>query len=241
MKRRVGLVLSLALLPVCVSAVDGLVLINQSTLNSAGGTYQITQPGSYRLSGNLTVTKADRDAIEINSDNVTLDLNGFTIGGPVICTGSPPNCTGVGRFGVSSSNQNSSVKNGVIRGFAIGLFLTGSGLVEDLQTSGNSDTGIIANGVFVVARCLANNNGGTGMAVSGASISDSTSSGNGQDGFQAGSSTLIHTAAIANSRFGLDGSQGVLFGSNTFLNNLGGDLAGGALSQNNNLCTHGSC
>jgi hypothetical protein len=38
-------------------AVDGVVLINQSTVMAAGGfPYKITQPGSYKLSGNLAVT-----------------------------------------------------------------------------------------------------------------------------------------------------------------------------------------
>src|SRR5262249_9560440 len=37
----------------------------------------IDQPGSYYLTGNLTVSAGD--AITINSNQVTLDLNGFTI------------------------------------------------------------------------------------------------------------------------------------------------------------------
>ena len=40
-------------------------------------TIAINQPGSYVLMGNLKVT--DGDGIMINADNVTLDLNGFTI------------------------------------------------------------------------------------------------------------------------------------------------------------------
>ena len=39
--------------------------------------YTITQPGSYYLTTNLTV--ASGDAIDINTNGVTLDLNGFTI------------------------------------------------------------------------------------------------------------------------------------------------------------------
>ncbi len=37
----------------------------------------ITQPGSYFLTANITV--ATGNGIAINSDNVTLDLNGFTL------------------------------------------------------------------------------------------------------------------------------------------------------------------
>src|SRR5271156_6144744 len=69
-------------------AIDGQVLINQSTVMAAGGfPYKITQPGSYKLSGNLVVP-ANTDGIDINVSNVTIDLNGFKISGPVTCTGS---------------------------------------------------------------------------------------------------------------------------------------------------------
>jgi hypothetical protein len=61
-------------------AVDGVILINQATVMAAGGfPYKITQPGSYKLSGNLVVTTAIAEAIVISSDDVTLDLNGFSI------------------------------------------------------------------------------------------------------------------------------------------------------------------
>jgi parallel beta-helix repeat protein len=43
----------------------------------------ITSPGSYCLISNLTVLSPDGTAISINADNVTIDLNGFTISGPV--------------------------------------------------------------------------------------------------------------------------------------------------------------
>src|SRR5208337_66021 len=39
--------------------------------------YTITQPGSYYLTTNLNLTEGD--AINIETDGVTLDLNGFTI------------------------------------------------------------------------------------------------------------------------------------------------------------------
>src|SRR5437016_2169688 len=81
------IILAVALAP-CAFAVDGQVLINQSTVMAAGGfPYFITTPGSYKLSGNLTMSTtlfgnyfAVWDiAIAIASSNVTLDLNGFSI------------------------------------------------------------------------------------------------------------------------------------------------------------------
>jgi hypothetical protein len=66
-------------LPASVFAVDGVVLINQSTVTAAGGfPYSISQPGSYKLSGNLVVPSGV-NGIQITASNVTLDLNGFSI------------------------------------------------------------------------------------------------------------------------------------------------------------------
>lgn len=84
-----------ALAAPCAFAVDGVVLINQSTVMAAGGfPYIISQPGSYKLSGNLTMNTTQTGnyigncgglpspcdlAIGIGTSNVSLDLNGFTI------------------------------------------------------------------------------------------------------------------------------------------------------------------
>ena len=79
MRKSLFLVLAAALASTCAFAVDGVVLINQSTVTAAGGfPYTITQPGSYKLSGNLT-PPLNVTAIQISTGNVSLDLNGFTI------------------------------------------------------------------------------------------------------------------------------------------------------------------
>ena len=87
MTKTVLLVLAMALVPACSFAVDGVVLINQSTVMAAGGfPYIIKDPGSYKLSGNLTMSTTTTGnysgldiAIGINSSGVVLDLNGFSI------------------------------------------------------------------------------------------------------------------------------------------------------------------
>jgi hypothetical protein len=62
-------------------AADGVVLIDQTIVTASGGfPYLIKKPGSYRLDGDLTVIASD--AIHILSDDVTLDLAGFSITGP---------------------------------------------------------------------------------------------------------------------------------------------------------------
>jgi hypothetical protein len=86
MRKTVFVTLAMALVPFCGFAVDGVVLINQSTVMAAGGyPYLISQPGSYKLSGNLVVG-AGLNGIEISASNVFLDLNGFNIS----CGGATP-------------------------------------------------------------------------------------------------------------------------------------------------------
>ena len=106
--------LAMTLSPACVYGVDGVVLINQATVNAAGGfPYRITQPGSYKLSGNLTLPTVNTTGIDILSDNVTLDLNGFTIAGPLPCFACLP---GSGDGVHTSVRNHITVRNGSIVG-----------------------------------------------------------------------------------------------------------------------------
>src|SRR5580658_436683 len=102
-------VLAAALLPAYVFATDGQTLIDQSIVTAAGGfPYKITAPGSYKLSGNLA---ASGSVISITAENVTLDLNGFTLS----CT----SC-GVNSFsldGIDSTGASTRILNGTVMGF----------------------------------------------------------------------------------------------------------------------------
>src|SRR5688572_25403327 len=78
-------------------AVDGVILIDQNRAlagnvtpgDTPGFPVTISLPGSYRLSSNLTVSNMTTSAVLITTNDVTLDLNGFTIKGPNVCS-SPP-------------------------------------------------------------------------------------------------------------------------------------------------------
>ena len=73
-----------------VEAADDVQLIDQDLALAGGVTpgdlpgfpVEISRPGSYRLSGNLRVSVPGVHPIIIRADNVTIDLNGFTIQGP---------------------------------------------------------------------------------------------------------------------------------------------------------------
>lgn len=107
------LLAALALLPATAFAVDGVVLINQASVTGAGGfPFTISQPGSYKLSGNLVVP-AGANGIIIVASNVTLDLAGFSITTPG--TGGAPDTLGITTGAALSTAV--TIKGGAIRGF----------------------------------------------------------------------------------------------------------------------------
>ena len=188
MKRVALVALTLTLGSAHVLAIDGQKLINMATVNAAGGfPYQITQPGSYRLSGNLTVP-AGAQGIEIRSDNVTLDLNGFAMIGGLDCTRSGPfTCTGDARDGirVKSPHLGIVVRNGSVTGFIVGIgfepeldsagnFVWSKGTVEDISASLNYSAGIILSPGSVARRIVANRNGSNGIVAWCPSLIEST-------------------------------------------------------------------
>ncbi len=209
MTKSMCIVIAAVLTPACVYAVDGQVLINQATVISAGGfPYKITLPGSYKLSGNLVVG-GNMHGIDIQADNVTLDLNGFSITGPVSCTGAVscqgnvcqgPVCTPFSQVaGVHSGNRNITVKNGSIRGFGFGIDLEASAIVSDVHATSNFQAGIYVAGPSVIVHCQASSQGSDGIHAEGpATISESAATNNGNDGIYAVDSTLLHNLAYGN-------------------------------------------
>src|SRR5437870_6167395 len=79
----------------------------------------ISEPGSYRLKGNITVPDENTTAISAQADYVTIDLNGYSIQGPVVCTGTPvTSCSpsfGSG-VGIDGIGRGLTVRNGSPRG-----------------------------------------------------------------------------------------------------------------------------
>jgi len=108
----------------------------------------ITSQGVYCLTGNLTTNMTSGSAIEIQTNNVTIDLNGWKLGGQA----AGPATTALG----ISANQrkNITIRNGTIRGFYRGIFLNDSSpyttsqghLIEDIRADRNSFTGMLIMG-----------------------------------------------------------------------------------------------
>ena len=245
----VATVFALALLLASAAyAVDGVVLINQNTAlaglggcDSPGFPVTICQGGSYRLSGNLSVP-ANATGISITADNVSIDMNGFSIVGPGTCSGTPvPSCSGnSGGFGVQSGNDNITVRNGSVVGMGDGVALFGRGeLVESVNAKWISDIGIFVE-FGTIRLSSATQNGFAGIWVAGGGSTERNTAVGNQYGVLTYFGSAIGNVANSN-QTGL----GVLrstFGSNSMQDNTT-DLvtAGGSTSQNNNNCSGSSC
>ena len=174
-------------------AVDGTVLINQSTITNGltgcptGGHFPIVicQSGSYKLSSNLTVPDANTGAIQISVDNVTLDMNGFSILGPTVCAIGPnaavtscsPTGFGTGISSVVNSETDSGpenivLMNGHIKGMGLfGILLNGSkSEVRNIHVSNNGSGGIQVGVLSLVSSCTVTTNAANGISASQGSV-----------------------------------------------------------------------
>ena len=175
MKMKLFLIASILYVP-ALWAVDGVSEINQASVEASGGfPFEITQSGSYKLTGNLRVDDADTTAIWVRTNYVTVDLNGFSILGPVECSsvGCSESGTGTGVWALPELPQPNDngvmqctidslpfgytgveVRNGVISGMGgNGIGPIARGRVESVRVLSNGGHGIEAVG-SVVTGCV---------------------------------------------------------------------------------------
>ena len=210
-------------------AVDGVVLIDQNKALAGGVTpgdgpgypITITQPGSYRLTGNLTVPNANTNGIEINVQNVTIDLNGFAILGPVTCSEFPTiTCSGSGTGSgiVGLVFANLVVRNGFIQGMGRdGVFML-SGSVDSVQ---------------------ANQNARSGINVTSGTVRDSIARANGVRGIEVDFGAAIRNV-LNHNPVGLSVSSTTSYNGNTFSFNTV-NVQGGGVNTGQNVCDSAIC
>ncbi len=201
--------LSLLLLGVTspLFAAPGVLEIDQSCVaggclssDAAGFPIEIANTGSYRLTSNIVVGDSATSAIVISGRDVELDLNGFTVSGPVTCSGTPvTSCTATsGGYGITTNSAdayNAVVKNGFVRGFAQnGIRLSAPAVVHDVIVRSNGNEGIFIN----VGGAAAGN-------IRGASIRNAIVKGNGSTGIAASTNIV----SISESFVGDNGSGGI--------------------------------
>ena len=210
--------LSFVLAGTAAFAVDGVIEISEAAIRAAGGfPHVIGAPGSYRLTTNLNVLE-QKTAIVISANDVTLDLNGFTIRGPGL--GAP------GAAGIDAGQTlNTTVRNGTVAGFS-GEGIFGQQMrIEDVRVTGNANDGVYTGANSVVRNVIAVGNGADGIEIVGGLVTGCLSN--------------------ANGGFGLRTAQGaniVAFSNNVFPANALGAVGGtDGVNQGNNVCAQAVC
>ena len=203
----------------------------------AGPHFTIDQPGSYYLTGNLTVT--DGDAIRITaSSDVSIDLNGFTIrstltgtsnGRAIHCLSSftrltvkngslvsgsinPTTFQGFNQGIVASGTlKEVHISHLLVRGMAGSGIVVNDGIVENCIASHNGFRGI-TNGQGSVTNCNANNAYG-GISVGFGTVTNCNAKNNDGDGIVATQGAVNSCTATSNAVVGIINTQGIVTNS----------------------------
>jgi hypothetical protein len=235
-------------------AVDGVVLIDQNKAMAGNIT-----------PGDLTVPNSSTNAIVIAADNVTLDLNGFSILGPTDCSGGLNPCANavsgpnmVVGFGISTANVfaggglqfNITIRNGTIQGMGNrGIFLEGdSHLVEYMHVRSNGWGGITISegpdrGGSIVQHNTVLRNGGEGISVDQGLVSHNTAAANISGIFvftgSASYNFVTRNATIPTASFGLLLGSGSSYIGNVLNGNSRN--VGGGINMGQNVCDFAAC
>lgn len=242
-----GSVAALAFTASSATASDGVVELGQTCATQLGCApgdvpgfpITVTKSGAFLLTSDLIVADGATSAIVLQPQggeplDVDIDMNGFSIRGPVVCTEQQGlECTGTGLgqgIAAGASGAALSVRNGTIRGVgdrAIGMTFSGSKLrAENVYAVGNGGDGF-AMLEGELEDCRADRNGGMGFVVgtnASAHGRNLVAVGNGSHGFELnGRVRLVDVVAERN------GGDGITVGEFSF----GGNLVTGCVAQAN--------
>jgi parallel beta-helix repeat protein len=198
--------------------------------------YNITAQGSYIINQNL---KSGWNGIKVQANNVTIDLNGYSISGN----------NASGGYGIyMSGRSNVEIRNGTIRNFGShGIYEDSysghSHRVINVRVMNNKGRGIyLLGGDYIVKDCTVSNNADGILVGNGSTVSGNTAYGNGNKPFGIGISVYSYGSTISgNTTYG-NGSDGINVGNgctvigNTSYNNGGDGIFAnyGCTVKNNN-------
>jgi len=215
---------------------------NRTTINQQAIValpYTISTPGSYVLISNLTGT-AGQNGIEISTNDVSIDLNGFAlIGVPGALAAIHVSDPGGGDMRKNISISNGSLTDWDTAGIDIGY--ASNSQVRDIRAY-RSGSGILANYCTTVENCVAEGNFLLGISVGNvSSVSRCTAVFNGGGGIVAGdTATVSHCAAETNQGAGIRVGNGCAVSFCVMRNNfIGKGSAPGVFA--NDGCTITGC
>jgi hypothetical protein len=220
-------------------AVDGVLEINQTCAtvsgcfagDPAGYPIEIVSPGSFRLTSNLILPDPNTTGILVQDNDVTIDLNGFSII-RVGCAGAVASCAPAGGVGDGVNAvgfRRTTVTNGSVIGMGgDGVELGESSQVTKLQASWNRGDGIDVSGESIIAGNTAFENEGDGIETSGSVVVDNAVVGNGLNGIVSGIGSVIENNRIErNGAAGLRETGGATIRGNAVRDNLGAGITAG--------------
>lgn len=212
-----------------LSEIEPRIAINATnTPGDAIAQYVISTPGSYYLTGNLSVF--GKHGIHIRASNVRIDLNGYQI-----------SAVGSANAGVTTADwacMNCEVTNGSFYGLfnagavalgnarntrvskimaeyvgGTGIDLGTNGTAVDCNVTYGTGNGFVWGEGSTLTRCQSSFNSGSGFAslYSSCILDSCTAEHNGGDGFQTNNSVLTGCVADLNSGFGFIGSYADLY------------------------------
>jgi hypothetical protein len=179
--------------------------------------FTVSAPGSYYVTANLFAV-AGQNGITIAANNVTIDLNGFTLfgsgGGSGEAIWSP------------AAQQNLVVRNGTVRnwpGSGVNFYDAGSSLatVENIHSISNGFTGIAVKNGSYVTDCLTVGNGIRGILVDNDTLVEHCkAAGNMSLGIGAGSGCQLRDNQSVGNVYGLyiTGTSNIVSGNVVMLN-----------------------
>lgn len=196
----------------------------------------ISSPGSYYLTTNLTGLSGF-SGITISANEVTLDLNGFTLfgvpgaGGGVVIGNNYTNITI--RDG-SLTGWPSEGVNGYTYGYPRNV------IYEHLTISGNGSGGIAAEATSIIRDCLILNNAGDGIYSVGSLITGCVVRDNSNNGMNISGSTVHSCVVHFNHQYGITADHSTVADCDILNNTNGLVIANACHISNNRIADHGS-
>jgi len=199
--------------------------------------FRISAPGSYYLTADLTGATAQHGII-VEADDVTVDLNGFTLRGitgsssGIACPLPQRNLRVMngaisqwGNHGIDAAVAVSSrfERLSVSANGARGLLAGSQAMVDSCEAADNGDNGIQTGHDSIVRNSRASQNRGSGIVVNlGGNVIESTAQGNHVDGMAAeGGSRIAGSISRQNARHGLSGTTNLIVSAFTAQDNAG--------------------
>lgn len=221
---------------------DGPVIITQATALAGGVTpgdepgfpVSIRNRGSYLLGSNLNVAPG-KDGIVVFAQNVTIDLNGFSLWG-----------RNKANHGIVTDERRTSrgleVRNGVIAGFGgAGVYAPKStiGVFQNLRVHWNVGPGlVIGPNARILNNTIELNMGGGVRCLYGCRVEGNTIVANQDDGIWIGGGSVLGNIIEVNEGYGVNAPFSIVGAANNSLwqNNNGGGQLFDVVEMGFNLC-----